>query len=212
MDFLFKLLLTIHVITGMCALIIGAIVLTLKKGNKQHRLIGNLFYYCMLSAALISMPMAVLHPNYFLFIVGVFTTYMLLSGRRYLKIKTEKDVLKSDWLLVVIMLIFGFVFIILGVYNLIYGLTFGFVFLVFGLISLGFVRKDYLNYTGKSKIKNFGLLSHIQRMVGSYIASVTAFIVVNNHGFVADILAWLLPTLILTPLIFKWSKERSITK
>jgi hypothetical protein len=83
---------------------------------------------------------------------------------------------------------------------------------VFGFISLGFVRRDLINYTGKMTEKNYWLLMHLQRMMGAYIASTTAFLVVNAKylpfefpGFVF----WLLPTAILTPLIIIWSKKYS---
>ena len=46
-------------------------------------------------------------------------------------------------------------------------------------------------------------------MMGSYIAAMTAFIVVNNT-ILPEIVAWLLPTVIVTPLIIKWSRKYKI--
>ena len=100
-------------------------------------------------------------------------------------------------------------FIVFGIINLLDKNNFGIVLLVFGVISLLFVLKDYNNFTGKSKIKNYGLTTHLQRMIGSYIASATAFLVVNNT-ILPQALAWLLPTVILVPLIFKWSKKYQV--
>jgi uncharacterized membrane protein len=208
---LFKILLILHVTGGGFSLLVGTYILFIKKGDKRHKLLGNVYFYSMLTAALVSLPMAILHPNYFLFIVGIFTAYMLLSGRRYLQIKHLDHVKTTDWSLALVMLIFGTTFIGFGIYNIIYGYYFGIVFLVFGMISLLFVYQDYVNYKGKSKFKNYWLTTHIQRMMGSYIASVTAFLVVNNT-ILNSTIAWLLPTVILTPLIILWTKRNIILK
>jgi hypothetical protein len=69
-------------------------------------------------------------------------------------------------------------------------------------------RKDIALYKGNIKNKNYWLLIHIQRMVGSYIAALTAFLVVNNT-YLPPLMAWLMPTIIMTPLIFYWSKKNA---
>ena len=59
------------------------------------------------------------------------------------------------------------------------------------------------------------MLAHLQRMTGSYIAACTAFLVVNLDKVkipIPPVIAWLLPTMILTPLIIKWSRERGHIK
>lgn len=200
---LFKILLYCHIFFGTISLLFGLFVLISKKGNSRHKLIGNIYFFAMLSAALISFPMSYLHSDYFLFIVGVFTSYMLLTGRRYLKIKEISDVKKIDWILAIIMLIFGIAFIVFGGYKLLNHNSFGIVLIVFGIISCLFVWRDKNNFIGKSRYKNFWLVTHIQRMVGSYIATVTAFLVVNNK-ILPDVVSWLLPTFLLVPLIVKW--------
>jgi hypothetical protein len=107
------------------------------------------------------------------------------------------------------MLIFGVGFVALGTYYLVHSRYFGAVLLVFGSISLLFVYQDYTNFKGRSRVKNYWLTTHIQRMTGSYIASVTAFLVVNNT-LIPGIIAWLLPTFLLVPLIIKWSRKHGI--
>jgi len=52
-------------------------------------------------------------------------------------------------------------------------------------------------------------------MTGSYIAALTGFIVVNANYVavqIPDIIYWLLPTLLLTPLIIKWSEKYEVIK
>ncbi len=203
---LFNFLLYIHIASGIVSLLLGIFILLEKKGNTKHKKFGIFYFYSMLLAAIISFPLSYLHPNYFLFIVGVFTSYMLLTGKRSLKLKEVSDVKKIDWILTLTMFLFGIVFVSFGLYQLINFNTFGVVFLVFGSISILFVWRDFGNYRGKSRYKNFGLTTHIQRMIGSYIATVTAFLVVNNT-ILPDTIAWLLPTVLLVPLIIKWVKK-----
>lgn len=198
------MLMALHIAGGGLSLLLGACVLLTKKGGKLHKVLGSIYFYTMLLASLVALPMAYIHPNYFLFIIGVFTAYMLISGKRYLAIRKLSDVRKMDWALTVVMLIFGLLFIALGIYNIISGNYFGTVFLVFGAISILFVYQDNQNFKGKSNIKNFWLTTHLQRMIGSYIASATAFLVVNNK-VLPGILVWLLPTIVIVPLIVRWT-------
>lgn len=209
MQQLFTILLVMHIIGGATSIIFGSYILFTKKGTKRHRLIGNIYFYAMLTGAIVAMPMSYIHPNYFLFIIAVFTAYMLLTGKRYLAKKSVADIATTDWLLTVVMLIFAVALIILGVYHLLKPRIFGVVFLSFGAISLLFVYKDYKNYSGKAAVKNFGLVTHLQRMMGSYIASVTAFLVVNNR-ILPPTIVWLLPTVVIVPLIVKWSKKYTV--
>ena len=109
------------------------------------------------------------------------------------------------------MALFGSAFIVFGLLNLFNGKTFGIVFLVFGLISLLFVRQDWITFKGQSTIRNFFLTTHIQRMMGSYIASVTAFLVVNND-ILPPVFVWLLPTVVIAPLITIWTRKYKVDK
>lgn len=208
---LFKTLQLIHIAGGTTSLLLGIIVLSLKKGDKRHKWLGNIYFYAMLIASIVAIPMSYLHPNYFLFIVAIFTIYMLLTGYRYLSKKKIQDVSYIDWLLTGSILVFGFAFIGFGIYHIVKQDYFGIVLLVFGTICLLFAKKDYENFKGKSNIKNYWLTGHIQRMMGSYIASTTAFLVVNNT-VIPNIIAWLIPTFLIAPLITRWSKQHEIKK
>ena len=163
----------------------------------------------MLLAAIVAIPMSYLHPNYFLFLISIFTIYILITGVRYLNKKKREDVTIIDWLLTIIMLFFALAFVSFGIFNIVKGAYFGTVFLVFGSIGLLFTWQDYINYRGKSAIKNYFLTTHLQRMIGSYVASVTAFLVVNNH-VLPSMVAWLLPTIILIPLIVRWTRKYKV--
>jgi uncharacterized membrane protein len=208
---LFNTLLYTHIVGGGISLLLGFIILCLKKGDKRHKLVGSIYFYALLTASAFAIPMSYLHPNYFLFIVSVFTIYMLLTGKRYLNKKTISDVTKTDWLLTILMAIFGTAFIGFGILHIIKFNFFGIVFIVFGSISYLFVYQDKNNFTGQSKLKNYFLVTHLQRFIGSYIASTTAFLVVNNK-VLPSVIAWLLPTILLVPLIIKWSRKYKVEK
>lgn len=210
MDY-FKILLIIHIITGGIALFVGSIILFTKKGNEMHQKLGKVYFSALLTSSLVSLVMAVLHENIFLFIVGIFTAYMLLSGTRYLKIKSIIDIKKADWALAITITLFGLGFIVLGIMLLINSVSFGIVPLVFGGICWMFALQDFKNFSNKSRVKNFWLTTHIQRMTGSYIASATAFLVVNNT-ILPGVISWLLPTVVLTPLIVIWVRKYQVLK
>ena len=203
---LFQTLLIIHIICGTTGLLLGSYILFAKKGDTLHKKTGIVFFYAMVINALVSLVLANIHPNVFLFIVGIFSLYMLFTGKRYLQKKSIADVQRSDRRILGLMLLFGIGFIGLGIFYIVKGSNFGFVPIVFGFISLLFVRQDYKNFKGLSTVKNFWLITHLQRMIGAYIAAVTAFLVVNNT-LLPSIFAWLLPTAVLTPLIIRWSRK-----
>ena len=216
METLFKVLLILHIVGGTVGLLTGTINLIRKKGDAPHKLIGKFFAYGMLVAGLSSLLLSTLHPNYFLFIVGVFTIYLTATGYRYLYLKQlAKDQKPGvlDWSISVGMVVAGIVFFIFGSRLLITSNTFGIVLLVFGGLGLRLVKTDYDNYKGKIKVKNYWLLAHLQRMTGAYIASATAFLAVNAKYSPIDLpsfVIWLLPTAILTPLIISWSRKNKI--
>jgi uncharacterized membrane protein len=211
MDTLFNTFLVLHILGGAAGLITGTINIINKKGDKTHKRSGNVFFYAMLIAGFSALVLSAIHPNHFLFIVGVFTIYMTATGKRYLFFKqTEKKPRILDWALAFGMLLAAVVFIILGSVRLANSENFGIVFIVFGIIGIRFFRTDLANYRGKSTIKNYWLTGHLQRMTGSYAAAMTAFLVVNGKympAIIPSVAVWLLPTAVLVPLIIKWTRK-----
>jgi uncharacterized membrane protein len=206
---LFKLLLYTHIIAGSVGLLTGTLVMLLKKGDATHRRIGSIFYSAMTLNAIVSLILAQLHPNSFLFMVGIFSLYLILSGNRILKLKQidENNQPNSvDWSLTYGMLIAGIAFIGLGSYQLWNNNLFGIVYWVFGGIGLGLVRQDFRFFKGQIEDKKYWLKTHLTKMMGGNVAAFTAFLVVNNT-ILPSVMAWLLPTLIGTLLIIKWRRN-----
>ena len=213
MDSLFTFLLIVHIANGATGLIAGTINLIRRKGDLLHMRIGLVFTYAMILAGTSAIVLSILHPNYFLTIVGVFTVYMVSTAFRYIRLRlteVDNDPKSLEWFLTVCMGLSGFWFIFMCVKTLIASDTFGIVYFVFGMISLFFVRADLKNYRGKAAHRNYWLLAHLQRMTGGYIAALTAFLVVNADNFpsiIPGVVLWLLPTAVLTPLIIIWSRK-----
>ena len=214
MEQFFKILLIIHIIAGSIGLFTGTINIIRKKGDKQHRLVGKYFFYSMIINAVAGFVMSILHNNLFLLIIAVFSFYMTATGQRFLSLKRlnyGQKAKRIDWMLSITMILFALFFIVFGFYLLSNDNNFGIILLVFGSISVLMARTDIHIYSGIIKVKNYWLLIHIQRMIGAYIAALTAFLVVNNT-YLPSIVAWLLPTVLLTPLIFYWSKKKAVKK
>lgn len=212
MDF-FKVFVFLHVIFGSISLVSGLINLISKKSGSKHVLVGRIFTYSMIVTALSSLFLSIIHLNYFLFIVGIFTLYLLITANRYILLRLQSKNQKAklfDWIISFMMLIAGIIFIVFGTYNLIKTNIFGIVFIVFGSIGLNYVRIDFKNYRGNNQEKKYWILEHLQRITASYIAALTAFLVQNTMYIPFDIpnfLYWLIPTFVLTPFIIKWSRE-----
>lgn len=211
----YSFFLLLHVLTGSLGLLSGSINLILKKGSKIHKTIGRVFVFSMISTALIALLLCFLKTNFFLLIIGVFTLYLVGTGQRYLYMKNLSRGGKPkivDWLLSSAMGIVGLIFMGWGIFLLVKKNSMGWSLMLFGTIGLLSVRKDFENYLGKSRKKQFWLRAHIARIVGAYIASLSAFLVVNYSRFsvpIPEVVYWVLPTLILTPLIIYWIRKYS---
>ena len=216
MSQLTTILLMLHITTGTIGLITGTINLLRRKGDTLHRKTGTIFTWAMISAGTTAIILSVLRPNPFLTVVGIFTLYMVGTGKRYIQQRmreVDNDPQPLDWILTWAMAAAGMWFTYKGILHLIQGNLFGIVYLVFAGIGFLFVSADIKNYRGKAAERNYWLLAHLQRMTGAYIASLTAFLVVNADKIstsVPGVVYWLLPTAILTPMIVWWSRKYGI--
>ena len=203
---LYHILLYTHIIAGSLGLLLGTITAIRKKADKTHKKIGFYFYTSMTIASLVAMPLSYIHPNLFLFFISVVTLYALITGKRYIAKTKDDTILTIDWIISGIMALFALSLIGYGAYMFFRGESFGFVPIVFGFFSLSGVYEDWQNFTGRSKFSNPFLTTHISRISGAYIASLTAFLVVNNT-ILPNIIAWLLPTIVMTPIIVRWIRN-----
>lgn len=201
---LIRYLIYTHATFGGIALLSGLVALVTPKGSNLHKRGGIIFYYTMLTGAFLAIIISNLpnHISYFLLVIGIFSSYMILSGKRILSLKKlylGEKVSSKEFILPVTMLV---VSIAMGVYGFILNQqgTIGTVLIVFGAIAAIFSIRDIQLFRSKPTDKKFWLYQHISKMTGGYIAAVTAFIVVNQ--FLPGLWGWLTPTVIGTLYIF----------
>ena len=209
----YSLFLALHIFFGSIGLFSGSLNLFLKKGGKRHRRVGRIFVFSMIATSIFALILSILKFNFFLLIIGIFTIYLVGTGQRYLflkKLNQDEKPKLIDWILTGGMGVVGIVFMGWGIFLLFNEKSMGWALLLFGLIGLLSVRKDIENYSGKSKKRQYWLRAHIARIVGAYIASMTAFLVVNQSffpNFIPEVIYWILPTFVLTPLIVYWIRK-----
>jgi len=206
-----RVLLWGHIIMGSIGLVSGSVNMICKKGTMTHKIVGKIFYISLGIAMVLSIPISIDKSNHFLFIIAIWTLYMLITGVRALHILSSNKVKMIDWVITGAMAIFGFALLIIAFRYFIHSQIFGSVPLVFGIISMFFVRNDISYFKTESGLLSKSMSIHIQRMAGAFISSTTAFLVVNNT-ILPSVLAWLLPTILLVPVLVYWSNKWKPTK
>ena len=204
MELIAQYLIYAHAVLGGLALVSGGIALTAKKGRRVHKKSGKFFYYFMLSSALLALVIAVLpgHFSPFLFCIGVFSTYLIVSGYRSLRLKKMGIDLLPDKIIAIIMVITGLVMVF---YPILLEGSFNIVLLVFGLLGVYFGTQDLLMFKNPRNLHKRWLTRHLGNMTGGYIAAITAFLVVND--VIGGLLNWFLPTVIGTIYITYWIRK-----
>jgi uncharacterized membrane protein len=192
-----KAIIWIHIAAGFTALIAGAMAILTQKGSPNHRLAGRAFYWAMSVVCATAIGVAAYKGTTFLLLIGIFSFYLTFTGERALRTKGQGGATAVDW----------------GMFGL-SALTSG-AMLAAGLLRwvpvpeavagfgvvLGFYSwNDWRYFQNKARAPKAWLYRHISRMSAAYVATFTAFLVVNWQTDPAW-LAWLLPTFIGTPLI-----------
>lgn len=194
-DTILKLFLYMHIAAGALALLTGAVSLLTSKGGKVHRRSGLVFFYSMLAVALSAFIISVVKSNPFLLAISVFSFYLNYTGYRVLKNKTGI----YQW--------FDWSITTLTAATALYMIsTTTVVLMVFGvLLCFILFRNTSAQFKGEEKIKEARkkkLQTHLGNMSGTYIATVTAFMVVNVNFVKPGWTVWLLPTAVGLPFIF----------
>jgi uncharacterized membrane protein len=192
MDALVKSILFIHIAAGFTALLTGFIAILARKGGKAHKRSGKWYFMAMFTVAVTAVILSLVKSILFLLCVAVFSFYLSFTGYRavYQKRAQAKTI---DWAVMIVTFLVNIAMLFTG----------EIVLIVFAVISLANVFADYKFYTKKvfdHTMKHKWIFRHIAKMLGSYIATVTAFVVTNIH-FPNPLMGWLLPTLIGSPLI-----------
>ena len=86
MPTLYQFFLILHIAAGSLSLFTGSLNMILPKGGKRHQKIGRVFVAGMMLTGGSALFMAQIKPNPFLFIIGVFTIYLVGTADRYIKL------------------------------------------------------------------------------------------------------------------------------
>jgi uncharacterized membrane protein len=202
---IFKFILVLHVICGTVAFIAAPGAMMSKKGSLWHRRFGSAFFYGMMAVAASAFVLWTLGSQLFLMLIAVFSFYLAFSGYRAVRIKNGSAV-KVDWLVAGAALLAGKGLIVMGVVSLYKGDNFGIVMLVLGGFCAHGAVKDMLRFAHPVTDRQAWLINHLTKMMGAYIATVTAVSAVNLH-FLPPVWRWLWPGIIITPFIFMWVRK-----
>lgn len=204
MEAAIQVLIYIHAAFGGIALLTGLVAVIARKGKTIHKRFGLLFYYAMILSGLSAMLIAVLpnHESPFLFAVGIFSLYFVLTGYRALRFKRKIPDLKLDKAISVFMLLTGVLMIFLP---LILTRSINIILVVFGLLGIIFSTQDLRLFKNPKRLRSIWLRLHLGRMLGGYIAASTAFVVVNQ--FFPSIYGWFIPGIIGGFVIWYWIKK-----
>ena len=195
---LFNILLAFHILGGGIALISGPIAIYARKGGRLHRRAGRTFAASMSAATLIGFPLSLIIGNALLLMISVFTFFLILCGGLAIRRRrARRATVAVDYVAPLLTAAFS-----IGQFG--YGLPLAgrhgqtdITCLFFGVLGLTAVLREIRALRGPAT--NW-LQVHIANMLGAYIATVTAFLVVNLT-FLPQALVFIGPTLVGVPLI-----------
>ena len=199
------ILLSIHILAGSVALVSAALALSSEKGKKFHILIGKAYFWSMAIIFLTALPLSTITGNVFLFLIAIFSFYLVFSGKRFAK--NRKGVpTRIDLIAVNFMLLSGVGMWILAIIFFIDNNSQYITLIVFGFLALFLGYGDFQTFKNQTAIGKERIAKHLTNMMGGTIAVVTAVLVVNPPAN-PEWVWWILPTFLITPVIFWWNKK-----
>ena len=190
-----------HIALGGVILLTGLLQMALPKFGKRHRLLGQVYFWAMIFSFITSFPISIAKENYFLSMVGLFSLYLSFTGGRFAMVKNAARLPDLDRIGILFFALSSLLMLLFGITMLNQGyIGGGIIILVFsGIFLSGTVRDVYYVFIKRDHLAMYGgmnwMFNHIGRMIGSYIAAVTAFLV-NVQPFGSSMVNWLLPSLI----------------
>jgi uncharacterized membrane protein len=213
-----RLLLGLHIACGFTAFICAPVALLTAKGGKTHRRWGKVYFWAMAGVAITALVLSFALPIFFLAMVAVFSFYSCFAAYRILYLK---DLYKGgkplalDWAAAAITIASSALLCALGFLRpqlmgvgvvQIAGHAVSIVSVVFGLIGVRLAINSVSDFLKPPTEKMFWWYSHLQGMIGSYIAAMTAFSAVNlSPHFGNAWWVWLWPTILGVPGITIWT-------
>jgi hypothetical protein len=193
----------LHIFCGMIALFVAPGAMLTVKGGRAHRRWGKTYFWMMAVVATTAMVMAFYRPIIFLALVAVFSFYFSFRGYRSILRKNQGPEI-VDWAAAMLTLAGSLGMIAVGIHPLAgQFMPAPAVPITFGFFGIGISGTDIWRFLRPSSDRNTWWYSHMGGMLGSYIATVSAFSAVNFH-FLPTVIRWLWPSAIGVPGIFLW--------
>jgi uncharacterized membrane protein len=197
METLLTLALILHIVAGSSALLTGSVSMISKKGDRMHKRFGKIFFYSMMVVSFSAFFLSVIKGILFLTLVGIFVFYQTYSGLRAIRNKSLRHNL-LDGAIIFTAFVNGIVMLY----------TRNIVLAVFGGITMILmfteIRIFVANKQNKELPRLTWLTKHLGMMIGSYIGTLTAFLVVNI-SFEPGWIIWLAPSVVFVPLMQYWT-------
>ena len=197
-------LIYIHAGFGGIALLLGTLAIIFKKGSPKHKATGRYFFYSMMISAILALLISCLpgHHSPFLFSIGLFSMYFLLTGYRALKYKKKVQSVLVEIIGNIAMLIISATMIL---YPILSNGAANIVLLVFGIFGILASLNTLRVLRKKEALKKHWLRMHLGNMMGGYIAAVSAFAVVNQ--ILPGMYNWFAPGIIGGFYIYFWMRK-----
>lgn len=205
MDPLYRVVLSAHIAFGFMSLGAGGVAFAAVKGSTLHRGAGTAFFWAMVAVSASAFVLAVLRPNRFLFMIAVFSLYLVFAGRRAAVAGAAAagtmDIVASTAMILAALGMTGW-----GALDLFRGKasTPAVVLIVFGGLGGLLALQDFAILRARRESEPDRITRHLARMTGGLIAAVTAFMVVNAT-MLPELVRWLAPTALGVPVIIYWS-------
>jgi len=206
-----QIVLFIHVVAGFITLASGVMSMVTRKGGKNHRRWGLVFFWSMAIITVSSwITVFFFRFNPFLFGVSILAMYMTFTGYRVVFRKrgaNGQNATIMDWVAVGLATISALYLAIWGALvamgNVVIGWssTFGFLAIALaGFILYTAIWEDVRAFRRPITDKQWWWYYHMERMLGAFIGAVTAFIVqrMGDSAVLGDFswVFWVLPGVI----------------
>lgn len=203
MDGLFHFALLLHILNGTVALVIAPLAMMTVKGGLWHRRWGKIYFWAMAGVAFTATVMCFIRSGLFLFLIAIFSFYLALTG--YIALRGKKPEHRPgwlDWCATAAMFLAGTALIASGALETNPDNK-RWLRIIFGVIGFMLGAMDIRRFLKPSMNKRAWMFEHMTRFLAAYLATVTAFSVVN-FLFLPYLWRWLWPTVIGVPLILIW--------
>lgn len=195
-------LVLVHILFGIVAMLAMLGAFASSKGGLWHRRCGKIYSYSMALSLLLATVVSVMTFNAFLFLIGLFSAYLLYTGWR-LALVRNGVMSKLDRCLAQVTVVCGVLMVAYGLFLFIDGSSLGIALAVLGVVAFLPAWSDVRATDGWPKGKD-RIVEHLGRMGGASIATVTAAFVTNVQTN-PEFIAWLLPGMVGGALIHYWS-------